>query len=79
MCCIFIKTDCGGTINYNNTYIQNSNYPSAQTSSESCTWRVNKESYDICFIRLDFDRFQIEGPDINSTPQNECVDTFMTT
>jgi len=57
-CCIIIVAGtvgaCGGTVTQNCSYIQNIDYPAADTNSQTCTYMVTKCSSDICHIRLDF-------------------------
>ncbi len=43
VCCIFVVNDAnGGQVNYNCSYIQNPNYPSAQTVASTFSYTVNK-------------------------------------
>jgi len=66
VCCLFLlNTDTATTISYNNSYIQNPGFPTALSEAKSITYTVNKCSDDICFLRLDFEQFDISGP-INS-------------
>lgn len=57
-CCIIIVSgttaSCGGTVTQNCSYIQNVNFPSAETATATCTYMVTKCSSEICQIRLDF-------------------------
>lgn len=57
VCCFFKKdeTDSGDTISNNLTYIQNTDYPSAFTSTTTATFTYSFGSTtDICQVRLDF-------------------------
>jgi len=77
VCCIVASTTCGSTISTNTTYIRNPSYPSAYTpgsTSESCTYTINKVQDDICQLRLDFQHFS----GITNT-LGVCTDTFMVT
>jgi len=57
-CCIIIVSgttgNCGGTVTQNCSFIQNVDYPSAETAAQTCTYMVTKCSSEICQIRLDF-------------------------
>lgn len=56
VCCIISVAACGGTVSYNATYIQNTNYPSTITSTaNSCAYTVNYCNTNICQLRLDFE------------------------
>merc|ERR1712156_14566 len=85
VCCVFLYDDDSQTqINYNDTYIQNPNYPSTYGESNSITYTVNKCSDDICWLRLDFETFTMEGPtatDEGATTAGTgaCKDTFTVT
>jgi len=77
VCCIVASTTCGSTISTNTTYIRNPSYPSAYTpgsTSESCTYTINKVQDDICQLRLDFQHFS----GITNT-LGACTDKFMVT
>ena len=41
----------------------------AYTDTTECVYTFKKTSLDICSIRLDFVRFVIRGPDVNTGPQ----------
>jgi len=82
VCCVFLYDSTSDTtINYNDTYIQNPNYPSTYGDTSSLTYTVNKCSDDVCWLRLDFETFTIEGP-ANSQEDpatGVCTDTFTVT
>ena len=42
VCCVFIVTDSGATINQNCTYIRNPGYPSPYTGSSGVSYTINK-------------------------------------
>jgi len=74
-CCIVQAqtTSEGFSVKYNNTYLQNPEYASAKTSAFTYTYTLNRLSSDICFIRLDFVKFQIAGPQVLSeAPYTGC-------
>jgi len=80
VCCVFILTTTGD-ITQNCSYIQNPSYPSSYSDTTSLTYTVRKCSDDVCFIRLDFDSFTIQGPAATNEPDNghNCVDSFIVT
>jgi len=57
-CCIIVVAGttgaCGGTVTQNCSFIQNIDFPSADSATQACTYMVTKCSSDICNIRLDF-------------------------
>ncbi|XP_043486352.1 uncharacterized protein LOC122513896 isoform X2 [Polistes fuscatus] len=69
VCCIVMVT-CGQTINDNNTYFVNPNYPSTFDGTESCQLTLLKSNPDVCQFRLDFVQFMIRGPE---TTNNLCT------
>eukprot|EP00095_Tigriopus_kingsejongensis_P007467 maker-scaffold1548_size36124-snap-gene-0.4 protein:Tk07467 transcript:maker-scaffold1548_size36124-snap-gene-0.4-mRNA-1 annotation:"hypothetical protein DAPPUDRAFT_97956" len=56
VCCAFILTGCSvGPVNQNCTYIRNSGFPSADTTSPlNCKYTFKRISDGLCQIRLDF-------------------------
>jgi hypothetical protein len=63
VCCVFQVSTSGSTISQNNTYIQNPGFPTALTTTTSAvTYTINKCSPNVCWIRLDFASFSINGP-----------------
>ncbi|XP_039431094.2 uncharacterized protein LOC120414128 [Culex pipiens pallens] len=62
-CCIFMAS-CGGVARENGTYFVNPNHPDTTDGTGSCQLTVLKMHPDICQIRLDFDQFSINGPEI---------------
>lgn len=81
VCCVFMyDTTSDTTVSYNDTYLQNPNYPSAYDETSSLTYTVNKCSSDICWLRLDFETFQNLGPALTTEVSGGlCVDTFKVT
>jgi len=70
VCCVFSVSASGSTIRQNNSYIVNPSFPSnyAPTSTPSTlTYTISKSSGDICRIRLDYDTFVLDGPEIATT------------
>jgi len=80
VCCVFVISTTGD-INQNCTYIQNPSYPSTYGDTTSLTYTIRKCSDDVCFVRLDFDAFTIQGPAATNEPTNghNCVDSFVVT
>merc|ERR1712102_114489 len=56
VCCVVSTSTCGASVSSNVTYIRNPGYPSVYTptSAGTCSFTINKESDDICQLRLDF-------------------------
>jgi len=62
VCCVqIIDEDSNTDVNYNDTYLQNPDYPSSYGDEGSITYKVNKLNSDICFLRLDFEQFDVIG------------------
>jgi len=81
VCCIFTKnSDSDTTVNYNDTYLQNPNYPSAYGETNTLTYTINKCSNDICWLRLDFETFTTVGPtDTEEMAGYTCTDMMTVT
>ncbi|XP_077301690.1 uncharacterized protein LOC143922340 [Arctopsyche grandis] len=70
-CCVFMAT-CGSMTAENGTYFVNQGYPARFDGTASCQLTVAKSHPDVCQIRLDFDQFQITGPEsINHICDND--------
>ncbi|KAM0737107.1 hypothetical protein ACS0PU_000200 [Formica fusca] len=69
VCCI-VTVSCGGLTADNNTYFVNPNYPSTFDGMESCQVTLVKSHPDVCQYRLDFEQFNIRGPE---TTNNVCT------
>ncbi|KAL1381512.1 hypothetical protein pipiens_013409 [Culex pipiens pipiens] len=61
---ISVMASCGGVARENGTYFVNPNHPDTTDGTGSCQLTVLKMHPDICQIRLDFDQFSINGPEI---------------
>ena len=72
ICFLHRTTGCGGTVTQNSTHIQNPSYPAGSTDTTSCVYTFKKSSLDICSIRLDFVKFEVRGPDVNTSPYTTC-------
>jgi len=71
VCCVKILDDDSDTdINYNDTYIQNPDFPNSYGDEGTITYKVNKIDNTICFLRLDFELFDV----IDTTLTELCSD-----
>ncbi|KAJ9583664.1 hypothetical protein L9F63_021994, partial [Diploptera punctata] len=68
VCCVFLAT-CGQSTRENCTYFVNQGYPGPYDGTGSCQLTINKAHPDICQFRLDFDQFNVAGPE----PIDTCV------
>ncbi|XP_033207964.1 uncharacterized protein LOC117167267 [Belonocnema kinseyi] len=68
--CCFVSVTCGHTTIDNNTYFVNTHYPGTSDGTESCQLTVLKSHPDVCQFRLDFEQFNIRGPE---TLNNLCT------
>ena len=79
-CCLFIKNECGATIDRNMTYIQNPGFPSQyDENGNTCSYTVKTVSNDVQHLRLDFETFSIKGPSTTfewSEAGGDCLDSF---
>ena len=69
------KNSCASTITENRTYITNPGYPSAYTTTGSCSFTVTPLGANICQLRLDFDSFDLA----ESSTTGACTDSFEVT
>jgi len=75
VCCVKIIDDDSNTdVNYNDTYLQNPDYPSSYGDEGSITYKVNKLDNDICFLRLDFEQFDVIGISLGADTTCDSVD-----
>lgn len=79
VCCLFLVSTAGSTINQNCTYLRNPGFPTTLTGTTSLTYTVNKCAPDVCFLRLDFETFQIVGPTDTQAVANTCPDALKIT
>lgn len=70
-------SSCGGTVENNCTYIDNPSYPSAYTSTTSCSFTVKRCQDDICQIRLDFFKTILMQPQSSGSVFGICSDTVL--
>jgi len=69
VCCIYTYSESGSRITNNVSYITNPNYPSSYvptSTPQTLTYTIEKESCDICRIRLDYEVFQLTTPNTNT-------------
>merc|ERR1712050_96462 len=72
VCCVIRVDSCGGTILSNNTHLENPSYPEKFTEATTCTYNLDKLNTDICFIRLEFVNFVLDGPVSSVSPNWDC-------
>eukprot|EP00095_Tigriopus_kingsejongensis_P009694 snap_masked-scaffold84_size396325-processed-gene-2.16 protein:Tk09694 transcript:snap_masked-scaffold84_size396325-processed-gene-2.16-mRNA-1 annotation:"conserved hypothetical protein" len=70
VCCVFLVSSGGATINQNCTYIRNPNFPNAYDSTSQVSYTIRKCDPRVCQLRLDFESFSIQG-----TGNAEEIDT----
>eukprot|EP00095_Tigriopus_kingsejongensis_P003562 maker-scaffold877_size102761-snap-gene-0.15 protein:Tk03562 transcript:maker-scaffold877_size102761-snap-gene-0.15-mRNA-1 annotation:"hypothetical protein KGM_18655" len=61
VCCVFLVSTSGATINQNCTYIRNPNFPNAYDSTSQVGYNIQKCDPRVCQLRLDFESFTIQG------------------
>jgi len=63
VCCVkIIDTDDNTDVTHNDTYLQNPDFPTSYNDEGSITYKVSKINNDICFLRLDFEQFDVIEP-----------------
>ncbi|KAL1117066.1 hypothetical protein AAG570_004394 [Ranatra chinensis] len=62
VCCLFMAT-CGQSTGQNCTYFVNSGYPHHYDTTGSCQLTIHKAHPDVCQLRLDFEKFNLAGPE----------------
>ena len=73
-CCVILLSECGGSIGENSTHFSSPDYPKVYQTAATCTYTLNKVDIEICFIRLEFINFVIDGPVSNTSPPNQNWD-----
>lgn len=61
VCCVFVISECGGSITTNNAYITNPGYPAAAPTG-MCMYTINKCDSSICQYRIEFEDVEISQP-----------------
>merc|ERR1712086_83206 len=60
VCCVkIIDNDDNTDVTHNDTYLQNPDYPSSYGEEGSITYKVSKLDSGICYLRLDFELFDV--------------------
>ena len=72
VCCVIRLNGCGGTVISNNTHLENPSYPDKYKEENTCTYNLEKIDPDICFIRLEFVNFVLDGPVSSVSPNWDC-------
>ena len=61
LCNLRVTAEAGGDVKINNTIIENKSYPTAYTTaSKTASYKVTPLSNDICFLRYDFIKMDLE-------------------
>ena len=75
-----VSVNCGGSISENCTYFENPD--SSYDEAGICYADIGRVNSNICQLRLDFDEFELRGPDSTGTDYSigTCAyDTFTVT
>merc|ERR1739844_97934 len=75
VCCITKTSTCGGSVSQNCSYIENPSYPSAYSTTGSCSYTVSRCSTEICQVRLDFFKVVLQQP---TSTTGSCTNTYTT-
>ncbi|XP_059081873.1 uncharacterized protein LOC131879537 [Tigriopus californicus] len=79
VCCVFYLSS-GGTTAQNCTYLRNDNFPSGLSTTNGQSFTINKCSCDVCYLRLDFLTFSIQGMALTDEIMGSaCVDSLKVT
>ena len=62
-----VSISCGSSSRDNNTYLRLGPISSFDSSNENCNYRICQTNNKICRIRLDFNTFSIQGPELGTT------------
>merc|ERR1712004_172028 len=81
VCCVFMYNDDDKTdVNYNDTYLQNPDYPSVYSETNNIDYTINKVDQDVCWLRLDFETFTTLGPtESDEATGGVCIDMLTIT
>lgn len=63
VCCVVAIVACGGTVTQNCSYVANPGFPGTYSEAATCDYTIRQCADDICFVRLDFDVFDVDAPD----------------
>ena len=61
----------------NNTHLESPGFPEKYMEATTCTFNLDKTSPDICFIRLEFVEFVIDGPVSSVAPNWDCSNDML--
>merc|ERR1719429_32784 len=78
VCCVFTYSSTS-TVTRNTSYLVNPSYPSnyAPTSTPTTiTYTIQKESCDVCRLRLDYETFQLTAAS-TANPYGQCITEYM--
>ena len=73
-CCVILLSECGGSIGENSTHFSSPDYPKVYQTEATCTYTLNKIDTDICFLRLEFINFVLDGPVSSASFPNQNWD-----
>ena len=62
-----VSISCGSSSRDNNTYLRLGPISSFDSSNENCNYRICQTNNKVCRIRLDFNTFSIQGPELGTT------------
>ena len=62
-----VSISCGSSSRDNNTYLRLGPISSFDSSNENCNYRICQTNNKVCRIRLDFNTFSIQGPQLGTT------------
>jgi len=72
VCCVIRVDGCGGALLSNNTHLENPSFPDKYKEATTCTYNLDKVDPDVCFIRLEFVNFVLDGPVSSVSPNWDC-------
>merc|ERR1712020_188127 len=75
VCCVIKVSTCGGSVTKNASYIDNPSYPTAYSTTGSCSYTVTRCSTEICQVRLDFFKVVLQQP---ASTTGSCTNTYTT-
>ena len=62
-----VSISCGSSSRDNNTYLRLGPISSFDSSNENCNYKICQTNNKVCRIRLDFNTFSIQGPELGTT------------
>lgn len=74
VCCLFYVSS--GDFSQNITYLRNDGFPKSLTDNKFPKYKAQKCTEGMCFLRLDFVRFDIGGTGINGNRDGACIDSM---